>query len=131
MGARLEFVRVLVADLPRSIGFYRDVLGLTLAFDDGENYAAFDIAPGFGLSLFRADLMHEAIAGDAALPSRGADQAVLVLAVDDVDAEASRLADLGIEIVAAPEDRPDWGIRTVHLRDPDGHLVELNQPLPE
>lgn len=25
---------------------------------------------------------------------------------------------------------PDWGIRTAHLRDPDGNLIEINQPLP-
>lgn len=24
---------------------------------------------------------------------------------------------------------PDWGIRTAHLRDPDGHLIELDAPL--
>jgi catechol 2,3-dioxygenase-like lactoylglutathione lyase family enzyme len=28
-------------------------------------------------------------------------------------------------------DRPEWGIRTAHFRDPDGNLIEINQPLKE
>jgi hypothetical protein len=27
-------------------------------------------------------------------------------------------------------DRPDWGIRFVHLRDPAGNLIEVNCPIP-
>jgi catechol-2,3-dioxygenase len=27
--------------------------------------------------------------------------------------------------VTEPKDMPDWGIRTFHLRDPDGNLVEV------
>lgn len=128
MTVQLEFVRLLVGDLARSVAFYRDVLGLRLAFDDGENYASFDVTEGFSLSLFRHDLMAEAIGSDAPV---GGDRAVLVFASSDVDAEAERLAARGVEIVAPPTDRPDWGIRTLHLRDPDGHLVEINAPLPD
>jgi hypothetical protein len=36
----------------------------------------------------------------------------------------------GAQFVADLTDRPDWGIRTAHLRDPDGNLIELNSPLP-
>lgn len=124
----LEFIRLLVGDLGRSIEFYRDVLGMELAFDDGENYASFAVVPGFSLSLFRHDLMADAIGAHD--PVSG-DRAVLVFATEDVDAEAERLTRLGVEVIAAPADRPDWGIRTVHVRDPDGHLIEINRPLPE
>lgn len=127
MTNRLEFVRVLVTDLPRSIAFYGDVIGLALAFDDAENYASFDVVPGFSLSLFRHDLLADAIGHDSSISG---DRAVLVFATADVDAEAARLARLGIDIVAPPTDHPEWGIRTLHLRDPDGHLIELNASLP-
>lgn len=30
-----------------------------------------------------------------------------------------------------PADRSDWGIRVGYVRDPDGNLIELNQPLPQ
>jgi len=44
--------------------------------------------------------------------------------VDDVDAQAERLANLGIALVNGPLDRP-WGIRTLLFADPDGHLWEF------
>jgi catechol 2,3-dioxygenase-like lactoylglutathione lyase family enzyme len=28
-------------------------------------------------------------------------------------------------VVTQPQDRPDWGIRTAHFRDPDGNLIEI------
>jgi hypothetical protein len=31
--------------------------------------------------------------------------------------------------VGAPQDRPEWGIRVAHVRDPDGTLVEVNEPI--
>ncbi|WP_376787279.1 VOC family protein [Micromonospora halotolerans] len=28
-------------------------------------------------------------------------------------------------VVAAAADRPGWGVRSAYLRDPEGHLVEV------
>jgi len=53
----------------------------------------------------------------------------VVFFVDDADEEAQRLRGLGVEILAGPVDRP-WGHRTLHLRDPDGFVVELAQEIP-
>ncbi len=52
---------------------------------------------------------------------------MLVLEVDSVDDYVERLAD---RVVAGPEDRPDWGGRVLHLRDPSGNLIELFQSIP-
>ena len=46
--------------------------------------------------------------------------------VENVDARAQRLASLGIPLVNGPLDRP-WGIRSILISDPDGHLWELAQ----
>lgn len=120
---RLEFVRLLVADLSISLTFYRDVLGMTVRSEDGEN---------FTLALFRRDLMAAAVGRAGLAPSAAVqDSFVLVIGTDDVDAAADRLRGLGMRLETDPTDRPDWGIRTLHLRDPDGHLVELNSPLPD
>lgn len=45
--------------------------------------------------------------------------------VDDVDVAYQQLRDKGITFVTEPLDRPDWGIRTAHFRDPDGNLIEI------
>jgi lactoylglutathione lyase len=128
---RLEFVRLLVADVPISLTFYRDVMGMTVTYHDGENYAALEVSDDFGLSLFRRDLMADAV-GRSGMAPRAAvqDSVALVFGTDDVDAAAERLRGLGVRLETDPMDRPDWGVRTIHLRDPDGHLVELNSPLP-
>jgi lactoylglutathione lyase len=128
----LEFVRLLVADVPTSLTFYRDMLSMTVTFDDGENYADLHVSDDFSLALFRRDLMAEAV-GRSAMAPRAAvqDSFVLVVGTDDVDAAAERLRGLGVRLETDPLDRPEWGVRTLHLRDPDGHLVELNSPLPK
>jgi lactoylglutathione lyase len=84
------------------------------------------------LPSFRRDLMADAV-GRSGMAPRAAvqDSFALVFRTDDVDAAAHRLRGLGVRLDTDPLDRPDWGVRTLHLRDPDGHLVELNSPLPD
>ena len=36
----------------------------------------------------------------------------------------------GAEFLNEPHDQEAWFIRVVHLKDPDGNLIELNQPIP-
>jgi lactoylglutathione lyase len=57
------------------------------------------------------------------------DPVALILAVDDVDAAYQELTAKGIAFGTQPMDRPLWGIRTAHFRDPDGNLIEINNPL--
>ncbi|MBI4728595.1 MAG: VOC family protein [Acidobacteria bacterium] len=129
----LTHVRVLVRDFPGCFRFYRDTLGLKTGFPgDGGPYAEFAIGGDKFLALFDRTLMAGAV-GTSALPanSPAQDRVALVLSVADVDAEAERLRRAGAPITAPPADRPDWGLRTVHLRDPDGNLIELYCPIPE
>ena len=56
---------------------------------------------------------------------------MLVFEAADLDSTVEALKARGVHFVAELQDRPDWGIRTAHLRDPEGNLIELNSPLPE
>jgi lactoylglutathione lyase len=51
----------------------------------------------------------------------------LAVAVDDVDAAFDRIDHHGVE--QPPADQPAAGARTAFVRDPDGHVVELVEPL--
>ena len=51
----------------------------------------------------------------------------LMLDTDDIDAEHTRLAMLGIDLT--PIDQQPWG-RFTMLKDPDGNGLILRQPLP-
>jgi lactoylglutathione lyase len=119
---KLSQVRLLVDDFGESFRFYRDALGLETSFgeDDGP-YASFRAGEG-AIAIFERCGQAEVVG--LRLPGDGA---VVVLEVDDTDAEVERLRE---HVVAGPVDRPDWGGRVAYLRDPDGHLVELFQQIP-
>ena len=119
-------VRLLVADLPKILAFYRDVIGLSVTFDDGKNYAELQ-AGETALGLFLREAMRESLRGPAATAQ--SDRTIFVFAVNDVDAIAQRLRARGAPRVANSRDMPEWGIRMAQFRDPEGNLFEVNQPL--
>jgi lactoylglutathione lyase len=120
---KLSQVRLLVEDFPGCFRFLRDSLGLEPSSGaEDEAYASFAAGEGT-IALFRrsgqADVVDLRPAGDSAL---------VVLDVDDVDAEAARLGEL---VVGGPVSQPEWGGRVAYVRDPDGNLFELFQALGE
>jgi lactoylglutathione lyase len=120
---RIGYVIVYVSDLDASIAFYRDVVGLPYRFTDA-GYAEFG-TEGTRFALYERRRA-EWLTGRTVTPGPAAEVVVLV---DDVDAQASRLAALGATVLSGPADRP-WGHRTVHIADPDGFVVELAQQIP-
>ncbi|HEX2031784.1 MAG TPA: VOC family protein [Actinomycetota bacterium] len=120
----IDYVIRYVADLDRSIRFYRDVVGLRFKLR-GVGYAEFETGPvRFGL--FERSKVPELVGREAGVPGPDGEVAILV---HDVDAEARRLREAGVDILTGPVDRP-WGHRTLHLADPDGLIVELAQEIP-
>ena len=55
---------------------------------------------------------------------RGDSGAWMSVFVDDVDAAYDACSSAGIDIVSPPEDKP-WGVREMHVRHPDGHVLRL------
>ena len=122
---RLTHVRLLVNDYRAMLSFYRDTLGLQVGFDDGENFA--EVKAGEAeISLFVRHGMADALDG---LRSGEGDRAVLIFHVDDVGATYRRLSSRDVNFVTPPKDMAEWGIRIALFRDPEGNLVEINQPL--
>ena len=116
-------VRLLVDDFGEAFRFYRDELGLEPGFgaEDDPPYASF-AAGEAAVAIFERSGQGETV------ELRGAgDSALLVLEVDDVDAQAARL---GSRVVGQPVDRSDWGGRVAYVRDPSGNLIELFQSIP-
>ena len=122
--------RLLVTDYQRALCFYRDVLRFPLTWgDESTGYAAFDTG-GAPLAIFSRQAMADAVgAGAQPAAAEAQDTFVLTFVVDDVDTEYERLRERGVAFTAPPVDRPDWGERTAHFRDPDGNLLELNHSL--
>jgi lactoylglutathione lyase len=120
--ASLDYVILYVDDLERSLSFYRLLLGVVGA-RRSETYAELVLENcrlGFYLRDAAPDLLGRLSEGSGA---------ELLFLVEDVDAEADRLRSAGVRILSGPLDRP-WGHRTVHIEDPDGHVVELAREIP-
>jgi lactoylglutathione lyase len=121
---RVDSVILYVEDLERALAFYRDLIGLEPKLR-GNGYVEF-VTEGTKLGLFERSKLPELIGRDGGPFGGGAE---ILFLVDDVDEEAVRLRAGGVEIMSGPIDRP-WGHRTLHLADPDGHVVELAQEIP-
>ncbi|MEY9930194.1 putative enzyme related to lactoylglutathione lyase [Catenulispora sp. GP43] len=126
--------RLLVARFAEMFDFYQAVLPEMLGAklikgSPAGPYANWDVEDQAVLILFDRATM-AAVAGTADLPAAAApaqDHTMFVCRVDDVDAGAELCVRHGATLVVAPTDRPDWGrtLRTAHLRDPEGNLIEL------
>ena len=118
-----------VADVEASVAFYRDRLGFELeASYDDPPYATLALA---GTRLSLAEQGHAADDRPGVLmiapEDRSRIQVVLVLEVGDCARAYEELGAAGVEFLAEPFS-PPWGGARCFAVDPDGYLVELEQP---
>ena len=124
---RIDVVVLFVADLGRSREFYRDTLGLPLQFEDDVSlYFNLETTSLLLLSTTGAqDLLSNEAVGTQR-PDGARSQHVSF--VEDVDAVYRDLVAKGVAFIREPVDR-EWGMRTAHFLDPDGHIWELSQSI--
>ena len=134
-----------VADVGRSVAFYRDLIGFEVeALYDDPPYATLTLA---GARLSLAEQGHAAEDRQGVELAAPADPStanvVLVVEVDDARAEHRRLVDADVRFLAEPYEPPPafrpgvvgfagdasspGGCRFFCV-DPDGYLVEIEQP---
>jgi catechol 2,3-dioxygenase-like lactoylglutathione lyase family enzyme len=140
---RIHHVGITVADLDRSLAFYRDLLGLrVLDLSEGEQVGSIVGVPGATARIADLDAgggqlleLLDYGRGVAGGPPRGPDAAGTVhvsLQVPDLGAALGRLAGAGFPAMGEPTRLQGGGIwqdcRIAYLRDPDGVIVELIEP---
>lgn len=125
--------RLLVHDFDKTAAFWsaalRELLGIEpVKVIPQAGYANWDLGGEGLLVLFSRAELARAI-GTQILPtaSPAQDGSMLVLRVDDPQEAARIMLAHGATLVAPAQDRPEWGpnLRTAHVRDPEGNLVEL------
>ncbi len=104
-----------VTDLNRSSAFYGEALELPLVTDQG-TCRIYRVAPGGFVGICEA--------GQRPVSRSGV---ILTLVRDDVDEFCSRLADAGVTFEKEPVHNDQFGIYHAFLRDPDGHLIEVQR----
>ncbi|GAA2925577.1 VOC family protein [Streptomyces thioluteus] len=126
--------RLLVSRFADTFRFYAAVLPqlagarLVQGTEDGP-YAHWDLDGEGLLMLFDRAAMAEALgtSGLPAEPPAAQDRTMFVSRVTDVDSGFALCLRHGGSAAARPADRPEWGpsLRTAHVRDPEGNLIEL------
>jgi catechol 2,3-dioxygenase-like lactoylglutathione lyase family enzyme len=118
-----------VADVERSLTFYRDLVGFEVeATYDDPPYATLVLA-GARLSLAEQGHAAEDRPGVAMTAPEDPAQTnvVLVVEVEDARAVYAELETKGARFLAEPYE-PPWGGCRFFCVDPDGYLVEIEQP---
>ena len=125
-------VRLLVKDYKKCFRFYTEQLGLVPVWSDENGcYASFKVAEGIeGFAIFVSDFMAPAVGNaDKAQPSGYREKSMVSFEVENVDDTYQAFLAKGIHFINQPTDMPDWGMRVVHLRDPEENLIEFFTPL--
>lgn len=107
----LFMVELTVADVTRSIAWYRDVIGLTPALTDASNGFALLEAAGGRVAVKRGTT-----------PTGGGVR--LHFQVANLTVELARLAAAGVYPESDPKTSPE-GYRRIVVADPDGYAVTL------
>lgn len=128
MPARLDAIGLVVADMPRSLAFYRR-LGLELPPDaDAQGHVETTLPGGLRLLWDTVEIVRSFDA-DWEAPS-GGHRAALAFRCDspaDVDATYAELVAAGADGHNEPWDAY-WGQRYATVLDPDGNAVDLFSP---
>lgn len=142
---RVDHVNIVVADMERSLGFYRDLLGMQVTFEcdlTGEWIETVTGLPGiWARCVFcqppggetRFELLQYQTPPGLTPPENALANTLglrhFALEVDDLDGLYARLTAAGVPFVSGPVTVPFSvaGVRKrlCYLRDPDGALVEI------
>jgi lactoylglutathione lyase len=140
----LHHTGLTVRSLPRSLAFYRDVLGMDVVFEQEKERGYLAAIVGypdahvrmaqlaFPGGEHRLELFEYVVPEPRGEPGEPRDVGIthVCLVVDDIDALARRLEAAGASLFSDPvpvDTGANAGGRGVYLRDPDGIVLELFQ----
>jgi lactoylglutathione lyase len=116
---QLTYAIVFVADMSRSVSFYRDIVGLSLKFESPEWSEFMTGQATLALHLAGASR------GDATEGASAAGQCRPGFAVSDLDEFHARMTENGITCIQMPRDV--FGKRIAQYTDPDGVVVSVSE----
>ncbi|MGH8869069.1 MAG: VOC family protein [Actinomycetes bacterium] len=119
---RLDHFVLTVADVDRTVAFYRDVLGMEpVTFGDGRT------ALNFGRSKINVHEAGRELEPKARHPVAGSAD-ICLIAAEPLEEVCRELDGHDVPIEEGPVERTGarGQLRSVYLRDPDGNLIEIS-----
>jgi catechol 2,3-dioxygenase-like lactoylglutathione lyase family enzyme len=117
---------IFVKDIKTSRAFYEGLLGQKVLMDHGPNvgfeggFAIWEVSHAFEMVYRRAP--------ESGGPL-GRENLELYFEAADLDAIWQQLSGAGVKAVHPVREQP-WGQRVFRVQDPDGHVVEIGEPMP-
>jgi catechol 2,3-dioxygenase-like lactoylglutathione lyase family enzyme len=115
-----------VRDIQASRRFYEELLGQEVEMDFGAN-----VGYKGGFAIWQVDSAFEMVfERPADAEARlGRDNFELYFESPDLEVVWARLSSQEVEVVHPLREQP-WGQRAIRIFDPDGHIVEIGEPMP-
>ncbi|MGL5794560.1 MAG: VOC family protein, partial [Waterburya sp.] len=106
--------------------FYQKTLGFKLIYQDSHGEEA-DLKLGdTRLNLIKRQSMAQIVGSSEKLPSETVpDNLALIFTTIDLDKTCTELEQKNVTFITKPIYRPQWGIKTIYLRDPDQNLIGI------
>jgi uncharacterized protein len=130
MQPRISVLTIGVADLDRSLAFYRDGLGLPTEGIVGREFehgavAFFELSGGLKLAIWsQDDIVHDTELPKTPISSTSFTIGHNVVRREDVDEVMGQAAKAGAEVIKPAQDT-FYGGYAGYFRDPNGHLWEV------
>jgi catechol 2,3-dioxygenase-like lactoylglutathione lyase family enzyme len=125
MSIKFQSTVLFVRDIAESRRFYESLLGQKIQADFGLNV-------GFegGLALWQFDHAYSNVFGrpPETTDKLGRDNLEVYFETDDIQGVWNALAAASVPAVHEPREQP-WGQSVFRVYDPDGHVVEIGEPM--
>lgn len=117
---------IVVRDMLRARQFYEKLLEQTVEFDHGECVSFVG-----GFALWQIDHASRIIFGkEDMLKYDGKEHAgEMYFETEEMEETCARLSRAGVKFIHEMMEQP-WGQRVFRVYDPDGHIVEIGEPIP-
>lgn len=125
MNIQFQSAVFFVQDIKVSCHFYQNLLEQEVLMDHGPNV-------GFvgGFALWQVDHAYQTIFERSTHETEqlGRGNCEIYFETQDLDAVGERLSEAAVRVVHPMREQP-WGQRVFRVYDPDGHIVELGEPM--
>lgn len=116
----LKNILFVVNDIEKSVRFYKELFGLQVIRDFGNNVILSE-----GLVLQERKSFEELIGKEI---SSGGNDAALYFVESDLEAFAEKLKNSFLDVQYVHELKEyDWGQRAIRIYDPDQHMIEIGE----